>query len=421
MAETALEPGQFINNPLLEDAVETVTNPIAPTQPVQIVSSEAGMETTQRNLDSLSTIEQQLAQAREQSLAIQQGVSTFGEAKKGGLDITPETTVPQAQQFLNLGGSPAGGAATDNVNKGVEEGLLTPEDEQALREKEAAALAAIDAASGAKDDPTGLNATVKAAQDAIKAYQDSLAEFNANLATARAERARLSIPGQREIEVRRQLNEVRAQADAFNLQTEQDKFREFEGQTLGFAGGRATEIDIRASFKRQELALKEKNLLAELGLEQELRGFELKTVEQQIDDFATDSELRNAVQKAITDIQQDVLDRVEKLSDDAKDTLGDILDNLPGFAFEDLSPEGQEQINKLVNAIPELTIDIVKDALKAQKAEEIFERGIKERTRETAEEQARISAAREVRLSEDAGKEEEDIFGATTENPGGYT
>ncbi len=350
------------------------TTPATPT----ILSSNTGKKTNQTNLDSLANI--------ENTITVQAGETLSGIAQREGVkteDITgfrsgdPNLIFP-GEQLTIRGTSPATASMIGAIDKDLQDGALSSTDVTALKDAEANLLEATSRANALKDKPVELDEAMKSIEDFRTQYEKELSDLFKERGVLREERERLATPGVKEIEIRKQLGDVRSQAEAFKLQTQQDKFREFEGQTLGFAGGRAAEIDVKASFRRQEFALEERNLLTELGLEQELREFESKSVDQQISDFESDFELRQKVEEKIQEFEADVLDKANAISDEAKDTLGTFMDALEGVAFEDLSSEAQSQVVKLAGTAG-LPIDLVKAALKANKQRQIFDQNIKER------------------------------------------
>ena len=249
---------------------------IAPTVPVQegitpgisgfsaptVLSSQAGLDITKQNEQKITQMNQGL------QYTVQPGDTLSGIASKQGVktgDISgyksgdPNFIYP-GEVLSFKGTTPAAGVAVNQINQAKVEGLSDPDKEAALRKQEADAMAALSRAQ-ATEDPVEKDQFTKDAEARIKALEDSTTAYLKDIQTLRANRDKLAIPGVRETEIKKQLNTLRSTEDQRQLQLEKDKMSEFEGQTLGFAKGRAAELDFKASFQRQEFALKERNLL----------------------------------------------------------------------------------------------------------------------------------------------------------------
>jgi len=148
-----------------------------------------------------------------------------------------------------------------------------------------------------------------------------------------------------------------------------------EGQTMGFAGGRASEIDIRAEFKRSRMLLQEKNLLAELGMEQELRKTEAEGVTKQLGYLADDFELQQKVSDKITEMEDAVFDAAKDLRTEAKDTLGMILDSMKGVNPDEMPAQTRAQLQTLA-AQSGLPLELITSGLKVQYQRQVFEDSI---------------------------------------------
>ena len=207
-------------------------------------------------------------------------------------------------------------------------------------------------------------------------YEKQLSDYYDSTKELRRRQLELMAPGAKEQDLGRQLTNVRGQIDQFNIQTEEDKFNEYQGQTLGFAGGRAAEIDIRAEFKRQRMAATEKNLLLSLGLEQDARKMEGETIDKQLEYLGSDFELQSKVQEKIAASEEKVFERADTLRKESKDALVSILNSLEGIDPADITPDMQKQIDDIA-ARAGIPSDLVKAALKTQHDKQVFDESMK--------------------------------------------
>lgn len=342
-----------------------------PTSPATILSSQRGEDIVKQDNISLTNIEKGFQPT-------QVDISTFTPEQQKAFE-SAAALAPKGS-IQSFGGSPASTKMADEVNKAISGGGLTTAQREAAANLQASqdsvttSTAQARAAFDSKDF-TSFDEFTKRAEDARQRQEKQLSDFFTSISSLRQSRNALLTPTEREVQLRKNLLSIRGQADRFNLQTEQDKLAEFEGQTLGFAKGRAAAIDVKASFKRQEQALQEKNILLELGLETELRELEGKSVEQQIEDFQSDFELRSKIEDRLVEQEDRILDRAETLSDDARDTLDTFIDSFEGLDFTDLSPEAQSQIEQLAEQAG-LDISLVQEALKASKMRSVFEQNL---------------------------------------------
>lgn len=347
-----------------------VTPQTSPT-PISIMTSDSARTRTIQNQQSLNTTLQNIQLQTQQMLErIQKEGITSG--KTGETLVKPGEFQIKPVGLINVSGSPATGVMTSQINQAAQQGVVDTKSFSDLKLKEAEAMSSLQNAQSSINDPRSLDYWMKKYDDQKNEYETALSDYYKNLEPLRQKREQLSLPGAREQELTKQLKDLRIQAEQFQVQKEKEKFEEFSGQTLGFAAGRASEIDIKASFKAQEQALQEKNLLLELGLEQEARKLSLGTVQQQIEDFASDFELRTKIEDKITDREDKLLEQINKLSDDSRSVIKDMLDNLEGFSWDDLGGESQDRISDLAEQAG-IPIDLISDALLAQKARFIYE------------------------------------------------
>ncbi len=359
--------------------VAPVLPPPTPTSPVSMLSSQIGQNIAQQNEQKIAQLEQYVVKPGDTLSQIAQQKGTNVSDISGYKSGDPNLIYP-GEVLTFKGGSPATAQMSGQINQAVKQGILPPTSPalQSLQQQEGEVLNAMTKAKQAIDtgDVVGVDAYRKLAEDAKTKYETGLADLFKELPAARAKRAQLSIPGEREKVIGQQLNTLRSAADQFNLQLQQDKLAQFKGTTLGIATGRASELDFKASFARQEMALAEKNLLSELGLLQEARGMELKNVEQQLDDFSTDFGLRQKVDEQISKLEENVLDKVATLQKDDQKLLFDIAKQFESKAvnWDDLGPEAQAGITDLAQTLNKpYLVDVVKGILVVGKARTLFE------------------------------------------------
>jgi hypothetical protein len=363
-------------------------------KPASILSSNAGQKIVNTNTQSLQKIESAytgnsivdyLKSANQPSdfasrtkMAGQQGIQ--------GYTGTADQNTQLLGSLRNISGSPVSQTMVDGINKASGSGIMTSGEQKGLddlsktQDDVTMAAAKARAALEAKDYKSMDYWTAKAESDRQK-YETQLSDYYASTKDLRDQLTKTLTPGAKEQQLNQKLLDVRSQADAFKLQTEQDKFNEYEGQTLGFAGGRASEIDMKASFKNQEYALQEKNLLLSLGLEQDARKMEGQAIEQQLGYIASDFELQQKVQTQLDAQEEALFAKAEKLEGDAKNSLISILDSLQGIDPAKMSTETMTQLETL-SARSGLPFNLVTDALKTQHAKVVFDNLIK-RSQET--------------------------------------
>lgn len=364
---TSTTTGQPVYSPL----------PTPATKPVTLLSSKTGADIVADNKTKLSTVE-----------------SSIGSYQ--GVDIKPGTDAEVQAQIaaINAGNNPASTKMRSEISDATSQGGMTADEragQTALQQSQDAVTTAAAKARAALDskDYTSMDYWTNKATAAREESEKQLADYYEQTSALRARMTQNMTPSEKEQQLGQQVIDIRSQAEQFKLQTEEDKFREYEGQTMGFAGGRASEIDIRASFKNQELALKEKNLLLSLGLEQGAREMEGKSIEQQLTWLADDLELQQKVQEKITASEEKVFERADTLQKEQKDTLIKLLDGMSGVNPDDIPPETLKQIEDMA-ARAGLPFDLVLEALKTQNDKRTFDES--------------MARAQEARLSSNANE-----------------
>lgn len=267
-----------------------IFGPQQPEPKEPVIISNLGVQ--RRGETSKATLMSAEAALRE-SESVLQRARTFREEQAGKQGIQPQQEAPQLR---NITGSPATGTAIEDINRAIVRGGITEDEQTAFNEakaKERDATLRLAAARDAADrgDTGRLNEMIGLYNQDRTDYLKQIETLRTKLEPLITRRVELGVRGAEEKAVQTQLADLRSQADKFKLETQRQKLAQFEGQTLGFAAGRAGRIEFERSFKIQEMALEEKNLLTRLGLAQEARELEGKTVQEQIVFLRTDFEL----------------------------------------------------------------------------------------------------------------------------------
>jgi hypothetical protein len=353
-------------------------------QPVASLSSVAGQNITQQNAEKLNQFGQYTfnvlpsgnVDIMENGKSISQGGPGFSPEYAASLGYNPSA---QAAQVL-AGMSPATQKLAQEIQQAAASGNLTAQQQmgytnlQTMSDNLKAAQVAAQQAQQS-GDYTSMDKYMTFIENQNKLYTDALTKYYQDVAPLRQQMAQSLVPGVKEQNLQTQLASLQNQAQQFKMQTEEDKFNEYQGQTLGFAGGRASEIDIRANFKLQRMALDEANLLSQLGLEQKVREMQGQSAEAQLGYLAEDFNLQQQVQEKITANEDRLFERADKLEADAKSALFDILSALEGIDPSQMSPESQKQLEQM-SAQAGLPYSIVKDALTVQNQKRVFDEAL---------------------------------------------
>lgn len=406
-----LANGTIVNDqyqPTGAGTVDVNTGTITPpTREPVIVSSQGMQSTVNDSTTQLQKAEQAILEARR--VQTQTNEVLKGQGKP---EVPLPNWTPTSPALNNPTGNPATQPIVDTINNTVQSGQLSSDQNQTLQQlqqKEAEALSHLTAARTAADtkDYGTLNARMAEYQRSMKEYQDQLVSFHNELAPLRTKLTATMTPGAQEQEINTKLADLRNEAAKFKLQTEKDKFAEFQGQTQGFAQGRASEIDIKASFKNQEYALEEKNLLTRLGLLQNAREMEGKTLEQRMSYIKDDFQLQTQITEKLNKQEEQIFGVIDKLQEDQKNTLFKFLDQFKGMSTEDMSPQTQAQLKQFATNSG-IDFGLVTNALQAEKDRLTFENSIKTKGVERSQKSLDIQEER-LRLAEEKASKGEKL------------
>jgi len=368
-------------------------NPIngGATKPVTVLSSNAGKSIVDSNTASLQKMESSYLGpsvvdflgsagkasdfASRQKLAQEQGITGYtGSAGQN-------TALLKALRTTST--SPVSSAMTNTINQVNGQNEVGQTDAERAKLKEAqdaedtamASVAKAKAALESKDYKSMDYWTAKASADRTAA-EDKQTEYFNSIKDLRQELTANMTPSQKAQDLSNKVINIKNQAAQFKLQTQQDKMAEYQGQTLGFAGGRAAELDYKASFKNQEFALDQANLLGELGLEQELQNMKGESIEQQLTFLADDYELQTKVQDTLSAREDALFDKANILEDNAKSTLTTLLTELQGVNPKSMDATSISSLETMA-ARAGIPFSLIKEALTTQYQKQVFDNSMK--------------------------------------------
>lgn len=254
-------------------------------------------------------------------------------------------------------------------------------------------------------DYQGMNETLKQYEEARKARETELTNIYSQLPTLReAYKASLTKTAQ-EKQLEQQIADIQGQITQYGIDTQTGLYG-LEGQgrgiPLGLVRGQQEKLYQQRQLGLQGLQGQESNLLTRLGLEQENRELASKAAEFDITSLFEDAEL---TQKAVDKIDEQTnafMDRVDNLSDNARQTLSTIIDKFKGMDMADLPEDSQLALADLAeNAGIDLQTLIL--GMKANKDAIDFEQAYKTAQLNLDQYKAEQAAAKEAREATTGG------------------
>ena len=193
-------------------------------------------------------------------------------------------------------------------------------------------------------DYQGMNETLKQYEEARKARETELTNIYSQLPTLReAYKASLTKTAQ-EKQLEQQIADIQGQITQYGIDTQTGLYG-LEGQgrgiPLGLVRGQQEKLYQQRQLGLQGLQGQESNLLTRLGLEQENRELASKAAEFDITSLFEDAELTQKAVDAIDEQTNAFMDRVDNLSDNARETLSTIIDKFKGMDMADLPEDSQ--------------------------------------------------------------------------------
>jgi len=355
------------------------------TKPVSVLSSAEGQKIAEQNKNILHKAENAVVPGFAGQFATPEEINDpeLGEGatvQRNGKDfrIDPQGRLIAADETQKQTGplKPIGNPAIDAMVNDINEIFGSIQTSLSPQQKQTAANI-----QNAQSEIQAATADARAAEDAgnftledqllkkLQADKASLnkmvSDFFKEVTPLRQQLFDTMTPSEKEQQLSKQLIDIRTQAKQFEIDTQRAQLSEFEGQTQGFATGRAKEIDFKASFVRQEMALKEQNLLLELGLEQQAREMEGLAIEQQLEFIQNDFELQQDIQDRLDEKEDEILEMAEAIKDTAKEDLKFILEGLEGVNPESLDERSVAQLAQLA-AQSGVPLELIGEALKQQ-------------------------------------------------------
>ena len=283
--------------------------------------------------------------------------------------------LPSATPSLSIStGNPALKSLFENTNKMLQDyaaqgGTLTPEIQQRIQAINDAELQKQGSVAGArtaadnKDAPT-LDTHITTANTAETTQQSELQSLLGEMKTARQNYIGSLAPTQAETDLQTKLNTLRTERQLLPIELRQ------EGISAPGIGGRQIEDE-------RVRTIQEQNLLLEIGLKQDARKMTSGAYKDQIGFIQNDIDLQQKIQDKLDKQEQQLVENARNLNKDSLSALSNIVDSLKGLAWTDLDPQTQSDISNLLKNYPDLTPQIVADALKIGKQQQIFENAIK--------------------------------------------
>lgn len=266
-------------------------------------------------------------------------------------------------------------------------GTLTPEAQerisniQGLETRKDQALADARTATD-KKDVAGQAEAMDRVEEAEEEERTEIQLFKDEISKLREQFVAGLAPSERNIELRRELQELRTERQLMPLELRK------EGIPAAGIAGRIVEDE-------RTRAIQEGNLLFELGLEQEAQQFKQASVEAQLKFIQDDVDLQFKIQDRLQKDEDRIVEQARDQRKEALDFMNAVIDEdaLGGLAWEDLDAQTQSDLIKKAEEVG-LDLSLLQEAMKNNKSQQIFDRSIKERIREVAE-------ARERRLGEE--------------------
>ncbi|KKM64267.1 hypothetical protein LCGC14_1503080 [marine sediment metagenome] len=352
----------------------TPTGAVVPTVPVAdtpdsgaVITSEPARQQFDTDVERVETAELQFASSDTATIT-PTGAITFKSP-----NVAFQSLVDQTNQL---------------IESTKESGAITPETQDKINQvsnfeaEKTQAIADAREAIDKKDATASREATARA--DEIEAQQKSIVtQLIEEMREARAGFIESLAPTERETELRRSLRTLRTERQLLPLELRQE-------------GISAAGIEARQVGDERVRAIQEGNLLFELGLEQEARQFKTLAAEKQLGFIQDDLDLQFKIEEGIRAEEKNILKEARALRKESLSAMSDIVESFEGLAFEDLDAETQAELLDTAKNFG-IPVNLLSAAMKNAKQQQIFDRSIKERTREVAE-------TRERRLGEEEEK-----------------
>jgi hypothetical protein len=199
-------------------------------------------------------------------------------------------------------------------------------------------------------DYQGMNETLKQYEETKTARDKELADIYAKLPELRQTYQSTLTKTAAEQDLENQLADIQGQINQYGIDTQSAVYG-LEGQgrglTTGLVSGQQEKLQRQRALGEQTLQGRESNLLTRLGLEQENRKLATSAAEYGITSLFEDAEITQKAIDAIDAQTNAFMDQVDKLSDNARNTLSTIIDKFAGMDMADLPEESQMALANL--------------------------------------------------------------------------
>ena len=193
-------------------------------------------------------------------------------------------------------------------------------------------------------DYQGMNETLKQYEEARKARETELTNIYSKLPELRSAYEATLTKSAAEQQLESQLADIQGQITQYGIDTNK-AITGLEGQGRAIPAelirGQQEKLYTQRKLGEQTLQGQEANLLTRLGLEQESRKLSQEAGEFQINSLFDDAEITQKAIDAIDSQTNAFMDKVDNLSDNARNTLSTIIDKFAGMDMNDLPEESQ--------------------------------------------------------------------------------
>lgn len=343
-----------------------------------VVSSGLARDTTAKNQQTLSNLNNQLIFPSGSNLGVQPTITPVsgnitGTQAKTKTGIADYYQPPQPVTSSNLS-APSQQVVSD-INKTVTAGgYVSPEAQSGISNlndlsvKENMALSQANAANQ-QGDARSMDNFLKEYDTLRKSREDAIYNLYSQLQPAREELTTAMTPTSAELETQNQLLDVQSRARQYALETNQG-YTGFEGQGRGIplqlVRGQQKKLLEQRQYGETALQNEETNLLTRLGLQQEARKITSDIATNKIKSITDNADTLLKALSTQDDYTASVLDKFDKLNDNQKGILDDFISTASGLTYDELDPNSKSYVNSLAASIG-MPTSAVKDLMTATK------------------------------------------------------
>lgn len=250
--------------------------------------------------------------------------------------------------------------------------------------------------SQASGDMKSLNDYMTAANKLNEDRTNTLNDLYSQISQLQTQLLGTLTPSQGETDIQNQLLNKQQQLGQFDIETQKGVYG-LEGQgrgiTAGLVSGQQAKLQQQRALDRTSIAQEESNLLTRLGLAQDARTAQTKTLETGLSQLTSNMELQQKASDAISAQNTAVLNAANTLSDNARSTLTNILDKFAGLDFNTLDTVSQQSLKNLAQSAG-IDIGIVSAGMKAVKDQQDYENALNTyKAQDTAKNSAGLTPA----------------------------